>query len=540
MSPRRARSSLRIYAPLMVAALGLACSDDGATLPDVGAPLPDQGISDAPPLDASSRDTSSQDTSSQDASSQDGAPATPCATPSAKTPDRTLYSWLLTCLRSPKPEATRRGAVDLFVARVEASGGFPMVSAGKAAFVYVRSATYDAEDDKYTAEDYAANLRLGPMSVAGAFNGWKAGQHKMKQEPLGVFHAEIPVTLGAARSPYKLVATDSVGKAVWFSDPLSRRFGFDANGRYSLIQGGKDATSGEAMGHLEWIRGVKATKLANSRHIYLYLPPGHDQDKTKRYPVLYMHDGANLFDSAMINANGSWEVDATADAEINAGRAKPFIIVGVPNTKDRMDEYTHVQDTFTMSGKKITTGGKGDEYLDFLVKELKPSIDARYRTLSTKANTAVLGSSLGGLVSYQAGLLHPTVFKYVGGMSSTFGWGQFGQNNATMKQLYAAVTGLKARGQVYYLDSGDNPNNPNNPPTCPNTNVEAEDNYCETVAFRDMLVAAGIKTFPNNPDATPLTPAGIDIYHYHQADAPHSETSWKARFFRPIRLFFRP
>ena len=493
---------------------------------------------DARPADAARDGTKPRDSAALDAPLPDTSPpdlpAVPCATPAAGTPDRALYSWVLACLRSSKPTATRTAARDLFVSRVEAAGGFPILSGGKAVFVYIRDARYDAEDDKYADEDFAANRRLTPISVAGAFNAWKAGQHLLKSEALDLFHAEISVGASASPSSYKFVATDGAGKAVWFSDPLSRRFGFDSNGRYSHMWGGK------ASGHLEWIRAVKATKLGNTRPIYLYLPPGYEQNPTKRYPVLYMHDGANLFDSAMINANGTWDVDGTADKEIAAGRVRPFLVVGVPNTKDRMDEYTHVQDTFTMGGQTITTGGKGAAYLDFLVKELKPQVDARYRTLPGKANTAVLGSSLGGLVSYQAGLLHHAVFKYVGGMSSTFGWGEFGLKNPTMESLYKAVSNLKARGQVYYLDSGDNPNNPNNPPACPNTNVEAEDNYCETVSFRDMLVSKGIKTFPNNPDAVPLAPANIDIYHFHQADAPHSESSWAKRVFRPMRLFFRP
>jgi len=516
-----------------------ACGDDPAQDVDVGVFKPaDQGVIDARPADLQRDGSRPPDASPADTRPPDSRPpdlpAVPCATPAAKTPDRALYTWALTCLRSAKPEATRRKAMDLFVARVEAQGGFPIPSGGKAVFVYIRSAKYDAEDDKYTAEDYAAGRRLTPISVAGTFNGWKAGASTLKKETLDFFHAEVSVGSSAAGAQYKFVAKDSAGKAVWFSDPLSRRFGFDSNGRHSLILGAK------SKGHLAWVRGVKATKLGNTRRVYLYLPPGYDQSAAKRYPVLYMHDGANLFDVAMPNANGTWDMDGAADKEILAGRARPFMVVGVPNTKDRMDEYTHVQDTFTMGGKKITTGGKGALYLDFLVKDLKPVIDARYRTQSGKANTAVLGSSLGGLVSYQAGLLHHAVFKYVGGMSSTFGWGEFGQKNPTMASLYKAVSNLKARGQVYYLDSGDNPNNPKNPPACPNKNVEAEDNYCETVKFRDMLVSKGIKTFPDNPDAVPLTPANINIYHYHQADASHSETSWRKRVFRPIRLFFRP
>jgi len=475
-----------------------------------------------------------------DLGAPDSKPAAPCSTPAKGTADRALYSWLLACVRSSKPEATRRAAVDLFVARVEAAGGFPILTPGKAVFFYVRSAKYDAEDDKFTAEDYAPARRQAPISAAGAFNGWKAGQHPLKQEALGVFHAEVAVTATANRSPYKLVARDAAGKAVWFSDPLSRRFGFDTFGRYSLIRGGKDPTTGKAVGHLEWFRSVKATKLGSARHLYLYLPPGYDQQPGKRYPVLYMHDGNNLFDVAMVNANGTWDVDGTADKEIAAGRVAPFIVVGLPNNKDRMDEYTHVKDKIQLGTKTYTLGGKGADYLHFLVNDVKPLVDARLRTLTGRKHTAVLGSSLGGLISYYAGLQHPTVFRYVGGMSSTFGWGAFGLGNPTMESLYKAAKNLKARDQVYYLDSGDNPKNPKNPPTCPNTNVEAEDNYCETVSFKSMLVSRGIKTFPLDPNAALLKPANIDIYHYHQPDAPHSEAAWRARLFRPLRLFFRP
>ena len=121
--------------------------------------------------------------------------------------------------------------------------------------------------------------------------------------------------------------------------------------------------------------------------------------------------------------------------------------------------------------------------------------------------------------------------------SSTLGWGQFDLTNPTMEQLYQQDTQLASYQQVYYLDSGDNPQNPTNPPACPAT---SEDNYCETVAFRDMLVAKGIDTFPLDPNSFPLSPANINIYHYHQPDAPHHELAWNYRLHRPLRLFFRP
>lgn len=490
--------------------------------PDRGAPaeggLPDRGAVDLAGADA----------------------AAPCSGPASGLTGKALLSWIVACVRSNASEAVRRGALATFVQQAAETGGFPLQSGASRIFVYIRAAAFDLDDDKNTAEDYAPDRRKGPIAVAGEFNAWSVTGHPMSEEPLGLFHREIPLNLSAGkRLAYKLVARDAAGAAVWFSDPLSRRFGFDQYGRYSLVQGGQDA-AGKTPGHLEWIRPLTATKLGSSRPIYLYLPPGYDQSPQQRYPVLYLHDGNNLFDAAQVAANGSWELDAVADAEIAAGRVAPFIGVGIPNSAARMDEYTHVQDTFSSGGKPVTVGGKGDDYLDFVVKQVKPLVDRRYRTQKAFAQTAILGSSLGGLISYYAGLKHPTTFKYVGGMSSTFGWGRFGQKNPTMEQLYQQTANLKARGQVYYLDSGDNPNNKTNPPVCPNPNVEAEDNYCETVSFRDMLVKKGINTFPKNPDAVPLSPQNIDIYHYYQPDAPHNEAAWRARLFRPLRLFFRP
>lgn len=524
-------NALRILLAFLLA--GSACSDDAPRAADLTVPLPELGTGDhSRPVDTRS------DSGPRDLGPGDHGDA--CAEAPAGTADRTLLTLLLGCLRSSLPEARKTTALASFVKRVEAGSGFPIVSSGKVAFVYVRSATYDLDDDKNTAEDFASDKRQAPLSVAGSFNAWKAGQHGMTAEALGVFHVELSLDLtSGSRVAYKFVAMDSQGQAVWFSDPLSRRFGFDSFGRYSLIRGGKDS-AGQSVGHLEWIRSVAATTLGGTRSLYLYLPPGYDQSTTSRFPVLYLHDGQNLFDPAQVQANGTWDLDAVADAEIAASKVKPFIGVGIPNTAQRMDEYTHVTDMFTSGGKLVTVGGKGKDYLDFVVNDIMPLVNSRYRTLTTKADTAILGSSLGGLISYYAGLIYSAKFKYIGGMSSTFGWGQFGQKNPTMETLYQAVSNLAGQGQVYYLDSGDNPKNPKNPPTCPTPDTESEDNYCETVSFRDMLVKKGINVFPQNPDAAPLQPPGITLYHYYQQDAAHNEAAWKARLFRPLRLFFRP
>ncbi len=537
-SSRPPGRALLLGALALLLAPGCGAGDPPATPADAAA---DRARADGPGgLEATAGDLPLPQEGGGGADARPDAPP-PCAAPAAGAADAALFSWLLGCLRSSASATDKQAAIALFVGQLEQGGGLPITQGAQATFVYVRSATYDAEDDQgSSAEDFALSRRRAPIRVAGTFNGWKPDQHTLTEEDGGVFHATLTLKDPAdQRVAYKFVASDGGGGDVWFSDPLSRRFGFDDNGRYSLVRGGKTA-AGTPAGHLEWIRAVSATRLGNSRPVYLYLPPGYEPATTSRYPALYMQDGQNLFDAALAGAAGSWDLDRVADEEINAGRALPFIAVGVSNTADRFDEYTHTPDTITLGGAPLTVGGKGGDYLHFVVKELKPLMDARYRTRPGKAYTAIMGSSLGGLIAYYGGYLYPDVFRYVGGMSSTFGWGSIGQHNATMEDLYRKVSGLSGRGLVYYLDSGDNPQSSANPPSCPTPAGAAEDNYCETMSFRSLLVSRGVDTFPDDPSAYPLTPAGINICHYYQPDGAHNEAAWSARLFRPLRLFFQP
>lgn len=454
-----------------------------------------------------------------------GAPASTCGEVKSAPTDLAAYELLLACLRNP---ATTQHAqhVDDFVTAVERRGGFPISTGSELVFVYVRDARYDLDDDSSPDEDFALERRQLPLRVAGEFNAWSATQYELQQEPGEFFHRRLPLAAGTQRWHYKLIARGPSGD-VWFSDPHSRRFEFDSFGRISLVRGGDQA------GHLEWVRAVGSSGLRNTRHLSLYVPPGYDS-ATAKYPVIYMHDGQNLFDAHQPGAAfGTWDADGVAEAEIAAGRVRKLIIVGIPNTADRMDEYTPVQDT--VGGQAV--GGKGDLYADFVVNEVKPLVDARYRTLADRDNTAVLGSSLGGVISFHLGLRSPSVFRYVGGMSSTFDWGS-GLGNATMIDRYAMTADLAMRGQVFYLDSGGGP--PASGP-CPNDGPnDGRDNYCETLQMKAALEAKGITTYPLDPNALRLEPADIDIYHWWEPGAPHAESAWNARLFRPLRLFFRP
>ena len=171
-------------------------------------------------------------------------------------------------------------------------------------------------------------------------------------------------------------------------------------------------------GRLERIENFESKILGNSRLITVYLPAGYDERDDRRYPVLYMQDGQNLFDAHRAYVPGNhWRLQEAADLAIGERTAAPMIIVGVDHAgPGRMDEYTPVRD------KKHSGGGRAADYARFLIEELKPAIDAGFRTLPDAQNTAVGGSSLGGLVSMYLALAHPEVFRKAAVMSPSVWW----------------------------------------------------------------------------------------------------------------------
>jgi predicted alpha/beta superfamily hydrolase len=171
-------------------------------------------------------------------------------------------------------------------------------------------------------------------------------------------------------------------------------------------------------GRLERIENFESKILGNQRLITVYLPAGYDEREDRRYPVLYLQDGQNLFDPERAYVPGNhWRVQDAADQAIGDRTASPMIIVGVDHAgPGRMDEYTPVRD------RKHSGGGRAAEYARFLIEELKPAIDARFRTLPDAEHTGVGGSSLGGLVSLYLALKHPDVFRRAAVMSPSVWW----------------------------------------------------------------------------------------------------------------------
>lgn len=152
--------------------------------------------------------------------------------------------------------------------------------------------------------------------------------------------------------------------------------------------------------------------LAKKRRVWIYLPKSYDTS-SKNYPVVYMHDGQNLFDQAL-SYSGEWEVDETLD-KLSDTKQLELIIVAIDNGgSERIDEYSPWE--ITGHPSKL----EGEDYVEFIVRNLKPFVDKNYRTLHNSDHTGIIGSSLGGLISYYAALQYPDVFGKAAVFSPSF------------------------------------------------------------------------------------------------------------------------
>jgi predicted alpha/beta superfamily hydrolase len=238
--------------------------------------------------------------------------------------------------------------------------------------------------------------------------------------------------------------------------------------------------------HLEW------------DHTLLVLrPPGYDADASRRYPVLYLHDGQNVFDKAT-SVGEEWRVDETAMGLITAGAIEPLIIVGIYNTGEhRIDEYTPTVD----AEKKH--GGKADQYGRMLIEEIKPFIDREYRTRSDPGSTGLAGSSLGGLLTLHLGIRHPQVFGKIAALSASVWW----DKKVILKEVGELPGKLPLR---IWLDAGTQ---------------EGEEVIADSRALRDALVAKGWVV-------------GQDLIYIEAEGAQHNEASWGSRVDSVLRFLF--
>lgn len=252
-------------------------------------------------------------------------------------------------------------------------------------------------------------------------------------------------------------------------------------------------------GDIRTHEGFHSSHLEFDRTVIVYLPPTYEAVPEQRFPVLYLHDGQNVFDQAT-SFGGEWRVDETAQSLITAGKIEPIIVVGVYNTGEhRIDEYTptHRNDT--------GVGGDADDYGRMMVSDLKPFIDATYRTLPDRDNTAMGGSSLGGLLTLHLGLRYPGAFSKLAVMSPSVWW----DDRVVLREVEALRHTTRQR---IWLDAGTR---------------EGENMIPDARLLRAVLIEKGWIV-------------GRDLMYVEARGGEHNEKSWAKRVGPVLKFLFPP
>ncbi len=257
------------------------------------------------------------------------------------------------------------------------------------------------------------------IHVAGSFNGWNpnAPDFVPALQSDGTFALTLPDTVrGPVEFKFTLGSWETVETTVSGEDIANRAFTIPATGAatVSAVVGAWRTSSPRAPTKSTASASVTVLsdsfpipQLQRTRRIWLYLPPGYATSH-RRYPVLYIQDGQNVFDAATAFA-GEWGVDETLDS-LQARGDGGAIVVAVDNDgAHRLDEYDP-----WINANHTYGGGEGDAYVEFLARTLKPYIDRHYRTRTDPRNTGIMGSSMGGLISLYAALKYPGVFGRAG------------------------------------------------------------------------------------------------------------------------------
>jgi predicted alpha/beta superfamily hydrolase len=239
--------------------------------------------------------------------------------------------------------------------------------------------------------------------------------------------------------------------------------------------------------------------LGVERRVWVYLPPMYDPEPERRFPVLYMLDGQNVFDGATAYVAGKeWEADETAERLTEEGRIEPLIIVAVDNGgAKRADEYTP-----TRVGDG---GGEVDRFARMLIEELKPWVDETFRTRSGREDTGIAGSSDGALASLWIGLTHRDVFGRIAALSTSVG-----RDDGQILRFVEAVP--EKPDTLVWIDIGT---------------AEGPGSVRGARRLRDALVARGWEE-------------GTDLAYLEAEGEPHNEGAWAKRMPGILEFLFPP
>lgn len=322
--------------------------------------------------------------------------------------------------------------------------------------------------------------------VAGDFQGWNpaSAAHALTRQPDGRWSITLdlapgtPIQFKFTRGSWARVEKGPNG------EEIANRSLTPAAGQTYDYTVARWADLGTLSGN---VNSFTYAPFLGGRRVWVYLPPGYEQS-SERYPVLYMHDGQNLFDVRTSFA-GEWQVDEACEALIGSGELRPLIVVGIENGgASRLAEYTPWADPGY-------GGGAADAYLTAIRDVLVPEVDRRYRTLAGPNFRWMAGSSLGGLVSCYAGLKYSDTWTRIAALSPSLWWDN--------RHMPAFATGRPRAGLArVYQDMGT---------------AEGSSQYIQDL--RDMRAAFVAMGFAVN----------LDLMHVEAAGAGHNEAAWAAR-----------
>jgi len=355
----------------------------------------------------------------------------------------------------------------------------------------------------------------GNQPAAGS---WRADGLALQKQADGHWHTKLEVSKGTElQFKFNLGTWAGVEKGKAGEEIANRSIKADSDRTVELAilswattkpaTGQSPARQHTLTGDFKTHKAFESKYLSARRDVIVFLPPGYGDaaNAGSRYPVLYMHDGQNLFDAATSFGGVEWGLDETATKLIEQGKIVPIIIVGICNTSARMTEYTYGADS-------EPKGKSGEQYLQFVAEELKPFIDQTYRTKPDRKNTAVGGSSLGGLISLYMASTRPDVFSMAAVISPSLFW----DNSRAIKEVPSHAPYPK--DVKFWVDIGTHEGRP-----------AADGGPNAAVLNCRQLIAAFDK-------------AGLtrDVnYRYEEIEgAAHNEAAWSARIDRTLLYFF--
>jgi len=348
------------------------------------------------------------------------------------------------------------------------------------------------------------------VHIAGDFQSWQPGNPDYKLTSTGERHWEIVLPL-------------EEGQAIQYKFTLGDWSRVEKGPKGEEIQNRLHKVAGDETLDLEvanWAQGevrqpsntgnieqITVPDFLDDRPIWVYLPSGYEKEPDRRYPVLYMMDGQNIFDDAKGFAS-EWRVDETLEELIPAGKVVPLIVVAVANGSDRRTkEYT------PWYSSEHETGGGGGKHLKKWIKILLPHINANYRTLTGPENTGLAGSSLGGLMALYAAYTHPDVFGKLGSFSPTLGWAGGRLPDMIAKKDKPDITIYMDMGTREWGNFKDNDGN------------EIDDSIDRLRHMRDILVGQGFVV-------------GWDLMVVEGEGDRHNEAFWSKRFPGAVEFLF--